>query len=193
MFDRKSDNEEQVVPEADDLEGDDIETLEQEEQLTNIIKSLKKELREIKKQNAQHLEEAQRAKADFLNSKRRLEDQLQLDKERVKDAFFVELLPLIDSFDLAIAEEKASKKTDSKVWEGVVAIHAQLHALLAKHNVSEIDPLNEPFDPEKHEAVSNTGVEDDTQVDTVLAVHQKGYELGNRLLRPARVSVGVRK
>lgn len=80
---------------------------------------------------------------------------------------------------------------DAKWRSGVEAIQATLASLLRQYQVASQDPVGSSFNPEEHEAVLNTPVTDETQIDTVIAVLQKGYKRGDHIIRPARVVVGT--
>lgn len=193
MFDKKSDAQDDFLPEIssnDDFESE-IEAIESNE--ADKIKSLKMRLKETEKQKAAYLEDVQRVKADFLNSKRRLEEQLNNDKLRLVDNFLVDMLPLLDSFELALAEVEDAEDSNANWKTGIRAIHAQLLSLLKIYNISEIASEGEVFDPHMHEAVSKVTIEDGAQADTIVSVLQKGYQRDGRVLRPARVTVGVEK
>lgn len=187
--------------EADDIELE-LETVPEEESdlesaeatSKDKIKQLQAKLKECEREKAAHLEELQRAKADFLNSKRRLEEERVADRARARAAHIEELLPLCDSFSLAMQDKDAWAEAPEKWRRGVEGIHAQLQSLLTQYKVATIDPTGETFDPNQHEAVGNEPVENTDQVDTVVRVMQPGYEMdtdgGKKLIRPARVIVG---
>ena len=95
-----------------------------------------------------------------------------------------ELLPVIDSFDRALE----APCTDEAYRAGMEKIHQQFAGILAKLGVEEIPALNEPFDPKVHNAIRQ--VEDENFGEsTVCEVYQKGYRLGERIVRCAMVSV----
>ena len=188
MRDERSDEQESLVPDEnlpEELEIEEIDTA-----AATTIKTLKKKLKESELRKAACLEDLQRTRADFLNSKRRLTEQLESDRERITDAFFLELLPLLDSFDLATMDTVASTDADEKWRTGFEAIRSQLMSMLHRNGITEIDCLGKDFDPEKHEALSNVAVEEEAEDGTVVSVLQKGYQKGERVLRPAKVTVG---
>lgn len=96
----------------------------------------------------------------------------------------LELLPAVDSFERAMA----SPCTDEAYRSGMEKIYQQMTAILTKLGVAEIPALNEPFDPKVHNAIRQ--VEDENFGEsTVCEVYQKGYRLGDRIVRCAMVSV----
>ena len=138
------------------------------------------------------LEKLQRSKADFLNSKHRLEEQCTSDKEREVNELLVELLTLADSFETAKADEKLWNSVGETWRDGVDAIYSKLTSILSKYETMPIIPLGEKFNPKEHEALSNKKVEDESQIDTVITVMQKGYKRKNKIIRPASVIVGIK-
>jgi len=100
-----------------------------------------------------------------------------------------DLLPTVDNLERAVEHARRSgEESASGLTEGVELVLRELHAVLAKHGVTPIDPLGQPFDPNLHEAMAQ--VPDGTKPpNTVVEVFQRGYQLRGRLLRPARVVV----
>ena len=93
-----------------------------------------------------------------------------------------------DSLDGALAVENA---TVESYKNGVELTAKQLASVFEKFNIAEVNPLNEKFDPNKHQAIS--AIESDVEPNTVLTVLQKGYTLNDRVLRPALVMVSKAK
>lgn len=198
MVNNKHDNTDQ-----DDVEitTEDLETREPEIEdieLTdkNIIKTLKDKLKASETEKRDILEETQRSKADFLNAKRRLEEERVRDKERLTIKHLETLIPLCDSFELAMSNEAVWQSTDTMWRKGVEGIYAQLKNIIAGYNVDAINPLDEKFDPYQHEAIGTVAVLDAAKHDTIITVSQKGYRLTRsdqttEIIRPARVIIGV--
>lgn len=187
MVNRKHDDEIQ-----DDLEftSDESETIDPElevedEQPLDTIKKLRSELKESKHEKMQALEELQRNRADFLNARKRAEEQLIRDRERLVIRHIEELLPVIDSFDMAISDPKWVEADE--IWrKGVEGIYGQLMTILRNNGVVAISPLGEAFNPHEHEALTDSGSND-----TVSVVMQKGYKRNEEVIRPAKVGVGT--
>ena len=96
----------------------------------------------------------------------------------------LELLPVVDNFERAMV----SPCSDTAFQSGMEIIYRQLTELLKKLGVTEIESLQQPFDPNVHNAIRQ--VEDDTLEENIVCeVYQKGYMLGSRMIRPAMVSV----
>ncbi len=185
----------QKYEENDDVHIEDveIEADEQDETTQNKLKILREKLSVCEDDKRKHLEELQRVRADFLNSKRRLDEQFLRDKERATDKILFELITLVDSFDTAMIDKELWGTIDKRWRVGVEAIHTKLLALLKSNNVVAVNPLGSPFNPEEHEAVSNNTVTDASQIDTVIAVLQKGFKRNDTVIRPAMVVVGTKE
>ncbi|MAQ59363.1 nucleotide exchange factor GrpE [bacterium] len=173
---------------------EDIELEDIEDRATDKIKQLRKKLETALEEKQKLQDELQRAKADFLNARRRLEEERVRDRVRNKKHFVEDLLPLCDSFQMAMNNTEAWEKADVSWRKGVEGINAQLQNILKEYGVSAINPAGEAFDPNRHEAVGTETVTDKKLDDTVVSVMQSGYEItldGNtEIIRPARVTTG---
>lgn len=142
-------------------------------------------LGEAEQKIEEYLNLAQRVQADFDNFRRRNSAVRAEAYEDGKRDTVKELLPVLDNIERALAsagEEESALKT------GVEMVHRGLMETLKRMGVEAIDRLGEPFDPELENAVLQGG-EDEGEPGTVCAVLQKGYRLGNRVLRHAMVKV----
>lgn len=174
---------------------EDVELTDIEEATSDKVKALRQKLAAAEEAKRESLEEVQRLKADFLNARKRLEEERILDRVRAKKQFIEDILPLCDSFTMAMSNTEAWEKAD-KAWRvGVEGIYGQLQRLLESYGVTTVNPLGEPFDPHRHEAIGTSPVTDKKKQDTVVAVLQHGYELrgGDKtdVIRPARVTTGI--
>ena len=127
----------------------------------------------------------QRAAADLANYKRRVEQDRAENARLANMTLVVNLLPVFDDLERAIATVDASIAGLNWV-QGVVAIHRKLEQLLDAMSVKEIAADGETFDPAKHEAVGRQAGDENI----VIHVLQKGYTLGERVIRPSMVMVG---
>lgn len=167
---------------------DEFELEEQEETLSDKLKSLRSKLQHCENEKSQYLEDLQRAKAEFLNTKKRLSEQLLIEKERITNKHISELLPLCDSFDMATMNKEVWQSVDESWRKGVEAIQNKLLAILQSYGVEAVSPIGESFDPTMHEAMST--VDSDThESDTVIEVLQKGYKRNGEIIRPAKVII----
>ena len=126
-----------------------------------------------------------RLAADFDNYRKRVaREQAELSR-RANERLLNELLPVLD--DLERALEAAAEHEEAKLEEGVRLVHQALYGLVTRHGLTEID-TDGAFDPHIHEALlAQPG--DGAEEGAVLQVLQKGYLLGDKVLRPARVIV----
>lgn len=183
MGDKEDLTNEEIVPESED--NTEFELSDEEETYADTLKRMREKLKECERLRSASQEELQRAKAEYLNARKRQEESLKQTKENITNTFVRSLLPLCDSFDMAMADTDAWQRVDESWRVGVESIHTQLQATLKEHGVESIDPIGQPFDPELHEAISTTDSEKET--DTVIDVVQKGYSRNGHVIRPAKV------
>jgi molecular chaperone GrpE len=111
--------------------------------------------------------------------------------QREKAAFIAALLPVVDNLQRAIDAAESGSSLEAIV-DGVKGTANSFEAALAATGVEPIASVGEPFNPEMHEAVDTTAVEPERE-GQVTAEYARGYRIGDRLLRPARVQVGRAK
>lgn len=181
----------------EDTGFNDTELVDEEATSKDKQKQLREKLATCEEDKKKILDESQLAKADFLNAKKRLEEERIRDRERSKIRHMEELLPLCDSFQMAMSDKEAWEKADETWRKGIEGIHSQLMGILESNGVKEVIPEGEAFDPYKHEAVGTEEVEDKKKQDVVISVVQRGYEMTidgkTEAIRPARVTTGIVK
>lgn len=128
-----------------------------------------------------------RANADAYNAQKRMEQETEKSRKFALQKFAKELLEVVDNLERAIVSVQADDDADDAILEGVKLTHKSFLTVLNKQGVEVVDPQQETFNPELHEAV---GIDPEAPADTVGEVLQKGYTLNGRLLRPAMVKVG---
>lgn len=144
-------------------------------------------LAEAEAKRDEYLALAQRVQADFDNyRKRALRDQERL-VALAHERLVRELLPILD--DLERALEAAERHEEAQLVDGVELVQKSLRAALAKEGLTEIDTSG-PFDPHVHEALLTQPAQD-ADPGSVLDVVQRGYRLGDKVVRPARVIVAA--
>jgi molecular chaperone GrpE len=153
-------------------------------------KKLKEDLKKCQKEKQEYLDGWQRAKADFVNLKKRAEQDKKEFAKYANEEFVVELLPVMDSFDQATANKEAWEQAPAEWRTGIEFIHTQLKTILENHGVKELDPVGETFDPEHHHSVDTVKVESPDEDDKIVEVTQKGYALGEKIIRHPSVRVG---
>lgn len=134
-----------------------------------------------------HWDQCLRLQADIENLRKRNERDLAKAHKFALERFAVDLLPVKDSLEMGLAA--AGENADvAKLKEGGELTLKMLTSAMDKYNINEVNPLNELFNPEYHEAMSMQE-RADVAPNTVVTVVQKGYLLNGRLIRPAMVIV----
>ena len=146
------------------------------------------ELAEATRQRDEYLDALQRSQAEFANYRKRVARNQASLVARAAERLVKELLPVLD--DLERALEAANEHEEAKLEEGVRLVHRSLAAALAKEGLQEIETEG-AFDPHTQEALLSQP--SDAEEGAVIQVLQKGYRLGDRVLRPARVVVAAAK
>ena len=150
---------------------------------------LEAELEALRVESAEYRDHAMRAQAEFDNFRKRITREREDEKKRAAERLVSELLPALDNLERAISH--VAEGGDLKhLLAGVEAVHAQILGVLGKEGVAVINPTGEHFDPTVQQAVSQR--EDATVPEgTVVEVFQKGYSLGERVIRSAMVVVST--
>jgi molecular chaperone GrpE len=150
----------------------------------------------------EYLELAQRTRADFENYRKRAAREAAAAQERGITKLAKELLPAVDNLDRALqaaqaattpaAEDGAGQDngTAATLVSGIKLVHDDVIAALARAGIQRFSPEGERFDPQLHEAVAQIPA-DGAQSGTVVEVYQRGYRLGEVVIRPARVVVAA--
>ncbi len=193
MSAQKQDNDEAVEDaNLDQAESAEQEMLEDEhkgeEKLESPDKnadSLEAQLEQAQAKATENWDHFLRAKADMDNLRRRNTKDVENAHKYGIEKFVTELLPVMDSMAMGLEVEEA---TAESLREGMVLTTDMLKKMMEKLGIEEIDPMNEKFDAEKHQAMTMQP-NPDVEPNTVIAVMQKGYSLNDRLIRPAMVMV----
>ena len=150
------------------------------------VEQLQQALVEADERAKNHWQQYLRAVAELDNVRKRAQRDIEAANRYGLEKFAAELLPVKDSLELAV--QNAARADARSLREGQEATLQLLSRALEKLGVTVIDPLGEPFDPARHEAMM-TQESTTAEPNSVLKVVQLGYELNGRLLRPARVIV----
>jgi molecular chaperone GrpE len=153
-------------------------------ELSKHCDELEERLAKAEQERDEYLGDLQRVAADFENYRKRVARDQENLVARAHERLVKELLPVLD--DLERALEAAAEHEEAKLEDGVRLVHRELEEALAKEGLVEIE-TNGKFDPHKHEALLTQPSEEDEG--TIIEVLQKGYRLGDRVLRPARVVI----
>ncbi len=161
----------------DSVPTNDIEKEQTEPTATDEVEALRVENEKLK-------EEWLRAKAETENVRKRAETDVRNAHKYGVERLATELLAVSDSLEAALALETV---TTESLQDGVGLTLKQLQAVFEKFNIKEINPVGEILDPHRHQAMA--ALESDAPENSIINVFQKGYELNDRLIRPAMVSV----
>ncbi|MGH2974674.1 MAG: nucleotide exchange factor GrpE [Solirubrobacterales bacterium] len=147
-------------------------------------------LADTQRERDEYLDLAKRTKADFENFRKRMTAEVQAAAGRGKAEVIREVVPVLDDLERAIQAAGLDPEGDSEdgLAHGVLLVFRSLRDSLSRNGVEAVDPKGEKFDPMAHEALSTQQVEG-IKTGTVVEVMQKGYRLGDQLIRPARVVV----
>ena len=179
---KKTENQEPVEPPGDDPETEtDASRADQE-------------LVELRAER-EHLDaQLRRAVADLQNFRKRQMREFEELRKRTLEGLVAELLPVLDNFHLALQAHDAQNDEEGNshtMIEGLRMVQTLLQAALERHGMSEIPAADQAFDPTRHEAVGVVP-RDDLEEGRVADVVQRGYQIGDKIIRPARVMVAGR-
>jgi molecular chaperone GrpE len=178
---------EDLAQDASSVPGDEGAGSDHERQLERDLDELAAKAEKAD----EYLELAQRTRADFENYRKRAAREAAAATERGIAKLARELLPAVDNLDRALEAAEASGDGSGggdTLVSGIRLVHAGVIAALARVGIEPFSPEGEPFDPQRHEAVAQQPVEG-TEPGTIVEVYQRGYRLGDAVLRPARVVV----
>jgi molecular chaperone GrpE len=133
-----------------------------------------------------------RAKAEVDNVRRRAAQDVEKARKFALEKFAAEMLSTVDNLERALQNIDKDDESNTAIIEGIELTYQGLLASLEKFAIQAIDPQDQPFNPELHQAMSMQEIEG-VAPNTVIAVMQKGYELNGRLIRPAMVMVSKAK
>lgn len=152
-----------------------------EEQAQDTVKRLKEKLKEAETKAKEYLDGWQRSQADFVNLRRR-DEEAKIEFIKFAKLFLIEeLIPVLDSFNIALSDGH----------EEIEPIYKQFWAILSGNGLEASNPLGESFDPKYHEAIGTTQTEKLEDDHKILEVVQKGYILSGKVIRPAKVKIGI--
>jgi molecular chaperone GrpE len=149
--------------------------------------SLEEQLEECKKQSEEYLNGWKRARADYLNYRNEETDRVGGMLNYAREEVISDILPVLDNFNLVIEKLPEDLLKDANV-SGILQLKVQLEFLLKSYGVEEVKALGEKFDVNVHEVVQEVEAEG-KESGIVVEEVKKGYSLGGRLLRPAKVKV----
>ena len=202
------DNDNQIVEQEGKLESDndgehheseDSDVSIEEEQDTDHNQQsnskqtdrLKQKIKKLKREKQEYLDEIQRQKAEFQNVRKRDEEKKKEEIQYANEHLVLDLLPVVDSFEMAFSDKEAYEQTPENWRKGVEYIYSQLLSTLEEYGVEQIHPVGAAFDPSYHEAIEAETVSDPAYDQLITTVIQKGYAMRGKVIRTAKVRVGT--
>ena len=154
------------------------------------IKKLRDEIKALQTEKADYLASWQKERADFINYKKGEDERKKQTLDYAREGFVEELLPVLDGFDMAFSNKEAWEKLDKGWRTGIEYIRGQFVKILEDNGIAEISPKEgETPDSNLHDFVDTVPTTDSAQDHTIANIMQKGYKIGTRVIRPARVKV----
>jgi len=182
-------NEDKEIEEQEIVLEDEDESINPEAQ----IKKLREKLKASEAKAAEYLDGWQRMKADFVNARKRDEERAKEIRTFANEGLIEELLPVLDSFEMAMGNKEAWEKADKNWRVGVEYIYNHLLETLKKNGIEVIDPLGEKFDPKRDTPTETISTDNPDEDGKIVVVLSKGYILNGKEIRSPRVKVAEYK
>ena len=155
----------------------------------DVTKKLREEIKTLRKEKEEYLTGWQRAKADYINLQKELNSAHVNTSILTKEKVVEKLFPALDSFEMAFANLEHWEKLDKEWQDGMKSIHKQFLVGLLDSGITTIEESGIPFDPSIHQSISGVETEDKTKDHIVEKILQVGYKIGDRVIRPAKVTI----
>ena len=163
-----------------DSEDEEFIPEEEAEAGPALIKRLREKLKKAIEEKQEYLEGWQRSRAEFVNFKKEESARADEKGERIKGSLVEELLPALDSFEMALKHAPSPE---------LVIVHKQMLEALKKLGVERYGAAGDPFDPRQYEALGEVETAESAEDHTVASVERSGYKIGNTIIRPAHVTI----
>ena len=160
-----------------------------EEDLKKTIKKLRADLKACKAEKEEYLNGWQKERADFANYKKQEDDRRANFSEVIRERILTRFLTILDSFNMAFTNKDTWEKVDENWRRGVEHIYAQLNTIFEEYGVKEIGEVGGNFEHNIHQSIEVTPTDKKEDNHKISEVIQKGYKLGDRVIRAARVKV----
>jgi molecular chaperone GrpE len=178
---------EAIEPDSEVLEFEFNE--DGEEDLKKTLKKLRADLKQAKAEKEEYLTGWQKERAEFANYRKQEDERRAVFSEAMRERILTRFLSVIDSFNMAFANREAWEKVDEGWRKGVEYIYTQLNNIFEEYGVKTIGEVGDFFDPNMHESIDVVETDKKEMEHKIATVIQKGYKLGERVIRPARVNV----
>ena len=164
------------------------EAAEPDEPRRDAIPQLQAQIDGLTAERAALYDKLMRRQAEFENYRKRVERERGELYQHGRDDVLLQFLPVVDNFERALSSLESSEGDAEALRHGVELIHKQFKDALSKFGLEAVEAVGQTFDPHVHEAVT-TEATDKHKENTVIQEFQRGYRIGDRLLRPAKVKV----
>ncbi len=180
----------EIEAEETSKRGDDYDEVEYaEDNLADTVKNLKAKIKALQEEKMELLTGWQKDKAEFVNARRRDEESKVEFMKFAKTGVIEELLPALDSFDMAMGQKEKWESVSAEWRKGVENIQTQLLNTLSKHDVTPFGAPGDAFDPNLHHSIATVPSEDKSNDHKIAEVLQRGYLMSGKVIRPALVKV----
>ena len=189
---KKSENIEEIPIPAEEVDSEVVEfefNDDGEEDLKKTLKKFRADLKVCRKEKEEYLTGWQKERAEFANYKKQEEDRKANFSEAMRERILSRFLTVIDSFNMAFANKEGWEKVDENWRKGVEYIYTQMNNIFEEYGVKPVGEEGESFDPSMHESIEMVPTDKKQDDHKVSQVVQKGYKLGDRIIRPARVNI----
>ena len=167
-----------------------IEETDEEGNPADLVKKLREKLKKVTAEKQEYLDGWQRARADYLNFKKEQEETKKQLVMFANERLFDELIPVLDSFDMAFGNKEAWEKADKNWRVGVEYIYSQMVKALENHGLTQFSAkIGDKMDNTKYESVGIIPTDDEKNNHTIAEVLKKGYMFGVQVFRPVQVKV----
>jgi molecular chaperone GrpE len=187
---------EEIVDTENNVQTDDVSFEETNEEgevdARGTIKKLREKIKILEAEKQEYLDLSQRTRADYVNFKKEVDTNRVSERKFATKRFIEELLPVLDSYDMAQGNKEAWEKVDQNWRIGIEYIFNQFKTVLENEGVTQFGKIGDTFDPHLHESMEQVLVENENDNDKIVKVLQNGYKMNDSILRPARVNVGIR-
>jgi molecular chaperone GrpE len=183
----KNNDEDQRFERGDEATGAEAEIEQEIEEADHDIEQIESDLEKARREAGGYLDSLQRLKAEFDNFRKRVQKERTEFLKLAAQGVIGDLLPVMDNFERALAHEIHGDQVE-KFKDGLQLVYSQMLDVLAKEGLSALEPVGEPFDPTRHEALMQVESEEYSE-GVIVKVLEKGYVLNDRVIRPAKVMV----
>ena len=156
------------------------------------IKKLRSDLKDAKEESQKNLDGWQRALADYANLQKTSNSQIRELREYTLQGFIEELLPVLDSFEMAMKNRESWEAVPENWRKGVEYIYNQLKGILTNNGIEEISDTKDKFNPEIHHAVEEIPTDDEKKDHTISEIVQKGYKTSKSVIRHAQIKIFIK-